>query len=218
MPNASNLVRGDEVRAAGFRVGVVDTIKPATEVVRGRVVPIAVANVKLDKVVQPLPVDTEVIVRPRSSLGLKYIELTLGHSARGFVAGATVPLSRATLPVEFDDLLNTFDDQTRASSRVVTAGYGDALAGRGSSLNTALEGLNPFFHFLPPVMRNLSAPRTGLRSLFRNVGAVSAQLAPVARVQAELFGRMADVLDAVARCPSCLQDTIAKNPPTQDVA
>src|SRR3954471_4601622 len=167
MPNASNLVRGDEVRAAGFRVGVVDTIKPATVLIRGRVTPIAVANVKLDKVVEPLPLATRVIVRPRSSLGLKYIELTLGRSGRGFVAGATVPLANAELPVEFDDLLNTFDDPTRAASQVVLAGYGDALAGRGASVNAALAALNPFFRFLAPVMRNVSAPRTGLRDLFK---------------------------------------------------
>jgi virulence factor Mce-like protein len=218
LPSASNLVRGDEVRAAGFRVGVVDSIKPATQVVGGRVRPIAVANVKLDKAVEPLPIDTHLIIRPRSSLGLKYIELTLGRSSRVFRPGGTVPLANATLPVEFDDLLNTFDDPTRAASRVVTSGYGDALAGRGSSLNAALEGLNPFFRFLTPVMRNLSDRRTGLRVLFRNVGAVSAQLAPVARVQAGLFARMADVLGALARCPSCLQDTIAKQAPTEDVA
>src|SRR3954463_6420916 len=111
LPSASNLVRGDEGRGAGFRVGGVTPIKPATQVVRGRVVPIAVANVKLDKVVEPLPLDTGVIVRPRSSLGLKYIELALGHSARVFRPGATVPLSRARLPVEFDDVLNTFDER-----------------------------------------------------------------------------------------------------------
>src|SRR3954471_9948896 len=203
LPSASNLVRGDEVRAAGFRVGVVDSIKPATQVVGGRVRPIAVANVKLDKSVEPLPIDTRLIVRPRSSLGLKYIELTLGRSPRVFRPGGTVPLANATLPVEFDDLLNTFDDRTRAASHRVLFGYGNALAGRGSALNAAFEGLNPFFHFLTPVMRNLADRRTGLRVLFRRVGAVSAQLAAVARVQASVFGRMADVFSAVARCPGC---------------
>src|SRR4051812_16500008 len=143
LPSASNLVRGDEVRAAGFRVGVVDSIKPASVVVRGRRVPIAVANVKLDKVVEPLPLDTEVIVRPRSSLGLKYISLTLGRSSRGFQAGATVPLSQATLPVEFDDLLNTFDDPTRAASHGVLAGYGDALAGGGGFFECGFRGAEP---------------------------------------------------------------------------
>jgi virulence factor Mce-like protein len=218
LPNGSNLVRGDEVRAGGFRVGVVDTIKPATQVIRGRVTPIAVANVKLDKIVDPVPVDSRIIIRPRSSLGLKYVELRLGHSRRGFVPGAAVPLANASLPVEFDDLLNTFDDPTRAAEHVVLAGYGDALAGRGQDINAALQGLNPFFHFLTPVMRNLSDRRTGLRDFFKNAGAVSAQLAPVARVQAELFTRMADTFQAFNRCPSCLQQTIERNPPTLDVA
>jgi ABC-type transporter Mla subunit MlaD len=181
-------------------------------------VPVAVINMKLDKTVEPLPVDTQLIVRPRSSLGLKYVQLTLGRSKRGFQAGGTIPLASATLPVEFDDVLNTFDDPTRAGSRVTVAGYGNALAGRGPDLNEALQGLNPFFHFLTPVMRNLNDPRTGLKDFFKSVGETSAQLAPVARVQAELFTRMADTFDAVSRCPGCLQATIEKNPPTLDTA
>jgi virulence factor Mce-like protein len=218
VPNGSNLVPGNEVRVGGFRVGVVDTIKPATQVISGRTTPIAVVNMKLDKTVEPLPVDSKLIIRARSALGLKYVQLTPGTSKQSYKAGSTIPLANATLPVEFDDFLNTFDDPTRAASRVALAGYGDAFAGRGSDINAALQGLNPFFHFLTPVMRNLNDPRTGLKDFFKNIGAVSAQVAPVARVQAELFTKMADTFAAFSRCPSCLQDTIAKNPPTLDVA
>src|SRR4051812_37355019 len=67
--SGSNIVPGDEVRLGGFRVGVVDTVKPATEVVRGTRLPIAVLNLKLDKTVEPLAVDSKIIIRPRSSLG-----------------------------------------------------------------------------------------------------------------------------------------------------
>jgi virulence factor Mce-like protein len=218
VPNGSNLVPGNEVRIGGFRVGVVDTIKPATQVINGRTTPIAVINMKLDKTAEPVSVDTKLIIRSRSALGLKYVELTPGKSKQSFEAGGTMPLASATLPVEFDDFLNTFDDPTRAASRVSLAGYGDAFAGRGSDINAAIQGLNPFFRFLTPVMRNLSDPRTGLKDFFKNIGAVSAQVAPVARVQAELFTKMADTFEAFNRCPSCLQDTIAKQPPTMDVA
>jgi virulence factor Mce-like protein len=214
LPNGSNLVQGDEVRAGGFRVGVVDSIKPATQLIHGRITPVAVVNMKLDKIVQPLPVDTRILIRSRSSIGLKYVELTLGRSKRGFKAGGTIPLVNAALPVEIDDLLNTFDDRTRAAERVVLTGYGDALAGRGPDINAALQGLNPFFHFLTPVMRNLNDHRTRLRDFFKNIGETSAQLAPIARVQGQLFTKMADTLAAVSRCPSCLQQTIEKNPPT----
>jgi virulence factor Mce-like protein len=218
VPNGSNLVTGNEVRIGGFRVGVVDTIKPATQIVKGRTVPIAVVNMKLDKTAEPVSVDTKLIIRSRSALGLKYVELTPGRSKDSFKAGGTMPLANATLPVEFDDFLNTFNLPTRTASRIALAGYGDAFAGRGSDINAAIAGLNPFFRFLTPVMRNLSNPKTGLKDFFKNIGAVSAQVAPVARVQAELFTKMADTFQAFNRCPSCLQDTIAKQPPTMDVA
>jgi virulence factor Mce-like protein len=216
LPDSSNLIQGDEVRAGGFRVGVVDTIKPATQVVAGRRRAIAIVNMKLDQAVKPLPVDSTVLVRSRSAIGLKYLELTVGRSKRTFKAGGTIPLGNSALPVEVDDLLNTFDDRTRSAEKVVLTGYGDALAGRGPDLNAALQSLNPFFRFLTPVMRNLNDPRTRLRELFRNVGETSAQLAPVARVQAELFTKMADTFAAFNRCPGCLQQTIEKNPPTLD--
>ncbi|MEA2439834.1 MAG: phospholipid/cholesterol/gamma-HCH transport system substrate-binding protein [Thermoleophilaceae bacterium] len=218
LPNGSNLVPGNEVRLAGFRVGVVDTIKPATQTIKGRATPIAQVNMKLDKTVEPLAVDTRVIVRARSALGLKFVELTPGRSKQTFKPGGTIPLVNARLPVEFDDFLNTFDDRTRVNSRLALTGYGDAFAGRGADLNTAIEGLNPFFRFLTPVMRNLNDPRTGLKDFFKNIGETSAQVAPVARVQAELFTKMADTFDAFNRCPGCLQATIEKNPPTLDTA
>jgi virulence factor Mce-like protein len=218
VPNGSNLVPGNEVRVGGFRVGVVDTIKPATQVIRGRTTPIAVINMKLDKTVEPLAIDSKLIVRSRSALGLKYVQLTPGTAKQTYRAGGEVPLANATLPVEFDDFLNTFDGPTRAASRVALSGYGDAFAGRGADLNLALQALNPFFRFLTPVMNNLSDPRTGLKEFFKQIGATSAQIAPVARVQAELFSEMADTFAAISRCPSCLQDTIAKQPATMDVS
>jgi virulence factor Mce-like protein len=218
VPNGSNLVPGNEVRVGGFRVGVVDTVKPGTQVIHGKNVPIAQLNMKLDKTVEPLPVDSKIIIRSRSALGLKYVQLTPGTEAQKFKAGGTIPLANATLPVEFDDFLNTFDEPTRAASRVALSGYGDAFAGRGEDINVAIGALNPFFHFLTPVMNNLSDPRTGLKDFFKQIGAVSAQVAPVARVQADLFAKMADTFAAISRCPSCLQDTIAKQPETEDVA
>ncbi|MEA2422349.1 MAG: phospholipid/cholesterol/gamma-HCH transport system substrate-binding protein, partial [Thermoleophilaceae bacterium] len=101
LPNGSNLVPGNEVRVGGFRVGVVDTIKPATQVIKGKSTPIAVVNMKLDKTVQPLSIDSKLIIRSRSALGLKYVQLTPGTSKQTYKPGGTVPLANATLPVEF---------------------------------------------------------------------------------------------------------------------
>jgi virulence factor Mce-like protein len=218
LPGGANLVPGNEVRIGGFRVGIVDSIGTAQGYFGGRPRAIAVLRLKLDKTAQPLPVDTRVVVRPRSALGLKYVQLTPGASGRHLRPGDTIPLRNATQPVEFDDLLNTFDARTRQNAQDALTGFGDALAGRGEDINTAIAALAPFFRYLAPVMANLSNPQTKLAELFVQLGRTAAQVAPVAAVQAQLFADMADTFQAIGANPSALQATIQKGPPTEDAA
>ncbi len=218
LPGGANLVPGNEVRIGGFRVGVIDTISTGQGFFNGRNRAVAVVRMKLDKSVQPLPVDTGVLVRPRSALGLKYIQLTPGKSKHNLQPGDTIALKNATAPVEFDDFLNTFDEKTRQNSQDALTGFGDAFAGRGQDLNVAIQSLAPFFRYLAPVMANLSNPATKLDQLFLQIGRASAQVAPVAEVQAQLFADMADTFQAIGRNPAALQATIEKGPPTEDTA
>jgi virulence factor Mce-like protein len=215
LPGGANLVPGNEVRIGGFRVGIIDKLSPGRSVFNGRPRSIAIVRMKIDKSASPLPKDTTVIVRPRSALGLKYIQLTPGKAKTNFRDGDTIPLKAATAPVEFDDFLNTFDAQTRQNSQDSLNGFGDAFAGRGADLNSAIQGLAPFFRYLQPVMANLSDPTTHLDEFFKQIGRTSAQVAPVARVQAELFSNMADTFAAIGRDPTALQQTIEKGPPTE---
>ena len=56
LPGGSNLVNGNDVQVGGRRVGLVEKIKPAIDEETGDT--IAVIDMKLDKDVEPLPVDT----------------------------------------------------------------------------------------------------------------------------------------------------------------
>src|SRR2546422_59632 len=121
--------------------------------------------------------------------------------------------------VEFDDFLSTFDAKTQQNSQDALTGFGDALAGRGSDLNEAIANLGPFFRYLEPVMHNLSAPDTHLDEFFKQIGRASAQVAPVARQQAEVFKNQADTFDAlIHNQPQDLQQTIEKSPPSEQTA
>ena len=217
VPNGAKLVEGNEVRLGGFRVGAVDRITTSREDGRS----IAVLDLKLDKTVQPLSVDTGVAIRPRSALGLKFVELTPGASSKTVEAGGTVALASGVsdpdAPEDLEDVLATFDGETREASRVGLEGFGDALAGRGASLNEAIFSLNPFLRDLKPVMENLSDPETELAGFFRGLGRAAGEAAPVARQQAQLFTSMADTFDAFSRNPSALQQTIDEGPETQIV-
>src|SRR4051794_29967880 len=75
LPNGQKLIEGNEIRLGGFLVGVVNKMEPVTRTVNGRPRTIALVEMKLNKDVEPLPVDTTVAVRPRSALGLKYLDI-----------------------------------------------------------------------------------------------------------------------------------------------
>ncbi|MEA2443124.1 MAG: phospholipid/cholesterol/gamma-HCH transport system substrate-binding protein [Thermoleophilales bacterium] len=216
VPSAANLVEGNEVRVGGFRVGIVNKIRTKFRKAppAGKLTAVAVLDLKLDKTVEPLARDSKLLVRPRSALGLKYVEITPGRARQTFPPGATIPLANAGNPVEFDDLLNTFDDPTRQNQQDALVGFGDALTGRGQDINTAIHELSPFFNALTPVMRNLSNPQTGLKDFFKEIGKASAQVRPVARLQAEMFALQSVTFDAITRDPNAFRATIERNPAT----
>jgi len=210
VPNAANLVKGNEVRIGGSRVGVLDEIRAVR---RDDGSTVAELGLKLETTVQPLPRDSTVIVRPRSALGLKYVEITKGASAEGFPNGATVPVRNATPePVEFDEFLSIFDEPTRAASRTNLDEFGGALAGRGATINSLIGVLPGFLPQLETTMRNLSDPRTDLDGFFRGLGQAAAEAAPVAETQAELFRNLDTTFTALADVREGIQDSIETGP------
>src|SRR5258706_15937585 len=64
LPNAQKLIEGNDVRLGGFRVGVIDEIKPIVRSVNGHEQTIALVKMKLQKNVEPLARTTRVDVRP----------------------------------------------------------------------------------------------------------------------------------------------------------
>ena len=217
VPSAANLVRGNDVRIGGSRVGSVDEIQ-ARRLRDGSSV--AVLSLKLERDAGPLPKDSTLIVRSRSALGLKYVELTRGRSRQTFADGDTMPLSAATpAPVEFDEFVNMFDDRTRAAMRTNLDQFGTAFAGRGESLNEAIGAFRPLLRDIVPVARNLSDPRTNLRRFVSELGQAAAIVAPAAETQARLFvnlDRTMAALRTVAR--PYIQESITRGRPALDEA
>ncbi len=139
-----------------------------------------------------------------------------GAAETTFQPGDTIPLANAGEPVEFDDFLNTFDDE---------------LARR---LARRARGLRRRARRARPVAQHRARRAAGLPRLFdRRDGHAErradparsvlppdrprlAQVAPVARVQAELFTNMAETFEAFSRDPAALQATIEGAPPTLD--
>jgi phospholipid/cholesterol/gamma-HCH transport system substrate-binding protein len=215
VPNADALVKGNEVRIGGSRVGIVSAVKPV-QTGHGGVA--AELDLHLDKSAEPIPVNSTIIVRPKSPLGLKYLQIVPGNSSRGVKPGETIPLSAARPePVDIDQFFDMFNEPTRKAIQRNQAGFGNALAGRGAQLNAAFGSLRLLVEHAQPVLRTIVAPGTRFGEFWRALEELSATVAPVAETQASMFVALDRTFAAFARVSRpYIQETISKGPPTLD--
>jgi virulence factor Mce-like protein len=185
LPEASGLIPSNQVKIAGTRVGLVNKLTPYQNPHTGRVS--AIAELKLEKKLEPLPANTKAIVQSVSAIGLKYLELEKGTVKQPLKAGQTIPASQTKEPVNIEELFNMFDQKTRTAIKVNTNNFGDGLAGRGLGLNDTIAELRPLVNEAVPVLHNLAEPRTGLRELFVALDRAASQTAPVAEANANYF-------------------------------
>ncbi len=213
--NGANLLPGNDVREGGFRIGLVDSMRPI-RLPDGRTG--AQITLKLDEGAGALPVDSTVNLRPRSVLGLKYVEITRGKSSRTFRNGGTMPATQTRYPVELNDLQSIYDRPTRTGVRRGLVGFGGALTGRGAALNQTIQDLPPFLRALQPVASDLADPDTQLGRFFRELGDTVRVVRPVADRYAHSFSAGADVFEAWSRYPDRLALAIEKAGPTLETA
>jgi ABC-type transporter Mla subunit MlaD len=218
VPSAANLVKGNEARIGGLRVGVVDKITP----VRKRDgTYVSVLNLKLETRVRPLPVDSGIIIRPRSALGLKYIQITEGESKEGFKDGSLIPLSNYAkrLPVDIDEFYSMFSEKTRKAAQENLRGYGSAFAGRGESINRAIESFKPLLRNATDVLENVTEPGTRFERFFREQGDAAGIVAPVAEINAAVFASLDRTFTAFADVARpYIQQSITRGPSGLDTA
>jgi virulence factor Mce-like protein len=213
--DAQLLGHNAEVRIGGKRVGMVTKME-AVPSRSGE--PMARLAMKIDVESSPLPVDTKVRVRPKSVIGLKYLELEPGKSKKTIKAGGTIPLRNHITSVDLQDALNAFDESTRSSLQSMTIELGDGFAGRGASLNQAIRSFDPLLRHLTPVAENFADPRTDLDGFFRGLDSAAGAVAPVSAQLGGLFDGAATTLHAIARERDAFGRLIDQTPETERVA
>jgi virulence factor Mce-like protein len=211
LPEASGLQKGNQVRIGGTRVGVISALSPYQDPSTGRVT--AIVSLKLEKSVQPLPADTKALVQSVSTIGLKYLSLEKGYSARALKPGQTIPVSQTREPVDIDQLFNMFDKKTRIANQVNLTSFGNSFAGRGIGLNETIATLRPLVTNAIPVLRNLASPQTGFGELFVALDRAAKEVAPVTDEQAALYSDLDTFFTAWASVAPSLEQSIEGGPP-----
>ena len=108
-----------------------------------------------------------------------------------------------------------FDEKTRTAIQRNNAGFGNAFAGRGPQINSAIGALRGLVENSQPVLRTLVKPSTRFGAFWEALEDLSATVAPVAEQQASMFVALDRTFAAFARVSRpYIQETIVKGPPT----
>jgi phospholipid/cholesterol/gamma-HCH transport system substrate-binding protein len=164
---ASQLATEADVRISGVPVGKVKAIEPDAKTGRSLV------TMELRSRYAPLPSDAKAMLRQKTLLGETYVELTPGtRSARTLPEGGRLPEGAVAETVELDEILRTFDPETRQAFQEWTQTQAEAIAGHGRDVNDALGNLGPFAEDAAELVDILNRQDAAVSRLISNTGVV----------------------------------------------
>lgn len=205
--DAGSLEQGNEVRAAGVKVGQIDEIR--LENGKARV------TLDVDSSVLPLHRDARLKVRPVNLLGENYVELNAGSAAQPFLDEAIIPERQTEFAVTLQDVLDTFHEPTAAALASMLAAFGEGMHDSGGKAAAALAALEPAMTKAADFGHLLDQQSGALDELVRQLEPVSEALAADdGRLLDRLLGSTEKTLSSVAADHRSLDRTLAELPGT----
>ena len=150
--NADGLAPAADVRASGVVVGKIADVTKDPNNPGESVVTMQISDYRS----VPVYSNGFATVRPKTLLGEKFVDLTVGSSAGSpageqIPAGGYLPSSQTTTSVANDQIFNAFDSTTRANEQQALQALDTALAGRQSDVQSILPNLQTVISNLQPV-------------------------------------------------------------------
>ena len=113
------------------------------------------------------------MLRQKTLLGETYVELTPGTpEAEPVKENGTLAQAQVSPTVELDEILRSFDPETRANFQDWMQTQAQAISGRGQDLNDALGNLAPFADDTATIVDILNRQEGALSRLVANTGIV----------------------------------------------
>jgi phospholipid/cholesterol/gamma-HCH transport system substrate-binding protein len=177
MPGADGLYPGSDVLIAGSRAGIVTGITLHGDQV--------LVGMSLDPAHSPVHSDATITLRPKSLLGEKYLDLYPGSGgASALDDGATLPPTKVKVSTDLQDVINTFDQPTRAKLQVVIDNLGGGIAGQGPETNQTIAYGTKDLTDLAEIATTLQQRDKDLQTVIQALDAVTAELAASDKRQA----------------------------------
>ena len=211
LDNASQLVKGNQVKVGGVPVGTVSKLELGDD---------ARAQIELeitDEDLTPLHTGSTVEVRSTSLSGIanRYVALKPGPNNEDEIeSGGSIPAESAESEVDLDAVLNTLTPEALADLQRAVHGLGTGVGERGAELADAMRNLNPA----------LSRTAATAREIVRDEPRFSRFLVDSARVVESVASRSDDLdrlvpatgatLSAIASRTAELDSSLRQLPPT----
>jgi len=199
---ANGLVPQAEVRVSGVHVGTVLTISDASD--GGALVKMALQpNIQLRQ-------DTRAVIRPKTLLGEKFVELVRPQSSDQpyLPSGATIPKTLTSQAIEIDDILNAMDAQTRQAMSESFRQLGVALDGRQQDVSAALQPLDTTMSNLRPLARVGESRAKELDRILTNLNTIMQALADEQDQLGHLVNSGDTVMSGIAARDQALAGTV----------
>jgi phospholipid/cholesterol/gamma-HCH transport system substrate-binding protein len=145
---------------------------------------------------------------------VRYVEIVPGTQGTTLADGATLPVSQTSAPVDLDQVLRTFDPQTRARTADLLGQLGTGLAGRGQDVNETLAAAPGFLTHLGSVASAINARPGALSSFISSTQAAANAFDPVRDTMANGFQPEAQAMRSFAAQSGNVQATLDQAPST----
>ncbi|KRB76096.1 hypothetical protein ASE01_13780 [Nocardioides sp. Root190] len=204
--DASPLIKGNDVKASGVKVGTIGSIK----VEKG----IAKVGLVLDDEVLPIHVDASARVRPVGLLGERFVELDRGTPKAEVLAdGGSLPLEQTSRATDLDEVLNMVDAPTGTALSMLVTTLGQGMLGKGEKADEAIKALAPALKDTDRLGRILNDQNAVIQQLIDSVTPVAEQIAIDDGKQLDQLIDATDrTLGATARSDSELGQTLERLP------
>jgi phospholipid/cholesterol/gamma-HCH transport system substrate-binding protein len=196
--------QGQSVRVAGVEVGRIAGV----EVDEG----MAVVEVDLDSDYEDvIREDATALLRPKTALKDMFLEVAPG-TGRVLDEGGRIAVANTLPDVDPDEIYAALDADTRPYLKLLVAGAGKGLRGRGGDLREVFRRLEPVHRDLARVMRATARRRSALKRLIHRYGLLMEELGRRPEDLRRLVSASRGVFDALASEEQNISTSVALLP------
>jgi virulence factor Mce-like protein len=203
--NAAGLRADFTVKVDGVTVG---RVKDVSATARDT----AIATLELDDGAAPLGQGARATILPSNLLGEKFVSLTRGDPRMALASNATIPISRSSVSTEIDQVVDSFDLDTRQALAVFLSEQGTALLGRGADIAAVLDKLPSGLQSARMLVAGLAHDNRALGRLVNEADRIVSTVAPQRRELGRLVRNAAGTFAALAGRQRELGETIEQAP------